>query len=141
MVHHMDPTCVSLLGVVDQAEVNALAGSYKLGIPLIDDQHRELFRLYVALRTAPDIRPVLQGLLAFAASHFHDEETWAIAHHVDVTNHHLQHERLVNVVTDLLSRTKLSRIETQSLVYDWLTTHIDVDDRALVMAAVIGVDD
>ena len=137
----MTPTHMQLFGSVDQAEVDALAGSYKLGIPLIDDQHRELFRLYVALRTAPDVRPVLESLLSYAASHFQDEETWALAHQVDVTDHHLQHEQLLTVVIDNLSRTKLSRLDTQSLVYDWLTTHIDVDDRALVMAAVVGVDD
>ncbi len=126
---------------VDMAAINALATEYALGIPAIDDQHRLLFGWCVALRTAPDVRPVLRALLAYAITHFQDEERWALDHGVDVETHHAQHVELVQRLEEQLRLPKLSRMEVQAMAFDWLTVHIDVEDRSLVMAADLDLDD
>lgn len=126
---------------VDMAAINALATKYALGISAIDDQHRLLFGWCVALRTAPAIQPVLQALLTYAITHFQDEERWALDHGVDIEAHHAQHVELLQHLEEQLRRPKQSRMEVQAMAFDWLTQHIDVEDRNLVMAADLDRDD
>jgi len=118
--------------------VHALASRYALNVPEIDRQHAILFGWYVWLKTAHDVHPVLAGLRAYAAGHFHDEEQWGISHGLDVDSHQDQHAYLLRQLDDYLRQSQPSRMATQSLVYDWLTCHIDVEDRALVLGATMG---
>ncbi len=120
---------------LDWAGVNALAAKYSLNVPVIDEQHAILFGWYVALKTAPQVHPVLAGLRAYAEGHFRDEEQWAAMRGVDMEAHQLQHDDLLGQLDEALGQPQPSRLATQSLVFDWLTAHIDVEDRAMVMEA------
>ena len=130
------PLPVGMLpATLDWAGVNALAAKYSLNVPVIDEQHAILFGWYVALKTAPEVQPVLAGLRAYAEGHFRDEEQWALMRGVDMADHQDQHVDLLRQLDEALSQLQPSRIATQSLVFDWLTCHIDVEDRAMVMEA------
>lgn len=118
---------------LDWDAVAELAERYRLGITEIDNQHRMLFAWYVALRRTPKARQVAEGLVIYAGGHFEDEEQWAMSRGVDIVEHRTQHLQLMLRLDELLMRT--DRISVMSLIFDWLTTHIDVEDRELVRLA------
>ncbi len=104
-----------------------------LGVPAVDEQHRILFAWYVALRSAPQVQQIAEGLNIYAARHFVDEEGWAADQGIDIAEHHNLHNELLTRLDALLNRA--DRLPVMSLLYDWLTTHVDIDDRKLVQEA------
>ena len=118
---------------LDWAAVDALSQRYALGVPEIDQQHRMLFSWYIALRTTPDVLQIAEGLIAYAAGHFEDEEAWAAEYGVDIAAHTHLHNELLTRLDNIQARN--GHLEVVALLYDWLTTHIDTDDRALVARA------
>lgn len=118
---------------LDWNAVEGLARRYSLGVVDIDKQHRMLFAWYEALRKAPKARQVAEGLVVYAAGHFEDEERWALGQGIDIAEHRAQHLQLMLRLDELLVHT--DRISVMSLVFDWLTTHIDIEDRELVRLA------
>lgn len=127
----------ALPSTLDWDGVRDLSTRYALQVSAIDRQHAILFGWYVWLKTAPDVRPTLEGLRAYAEGHFHDEEQWALSHGLDILNHQEEHAGLLRDLDELLQRPKPSRIEAQAFVYDWLTCHIDSTDRAMVLEATL----
>ena len=119
-----------LPSTLDWAAVETLSRRYALGAPEIDQQHRMLFAWYVALRAAPDVQHVAEGLAVYAAFHFASEEAWAADRGVDIAVHHDQHNELLARLDLILGRA--DRMHAIALIQDWLVTHIDVEDRALV---------
>lgn len=115
---------------LDWAAVDRLAGRYVLGVPLIDRQHRMLFAWYTALRGAPDVQQVADGLLAYASRHFAEEETWAFELGLEIGEHQQRHDRLLAKLELLQDGAK--RVHVTALAFEWLSVHIDVEDRALV---------
>jgi hemerythrin-like metal-binding protein len=114
---------------LDWDAVDGLSRTYALGVPEIDSQHRMLFAWCVALRKRPG-QQVAEGLMAYAAGHFADEEAWAADRGIDITWHQRRHDELLARLEQLphgVGRTMIA-----ALVYDWLIHHIDVEDRALV---------
>ena len=77
-----------LPSTLDWAAVDVLCLRYALGAPEVDKQHRMLFAWYVALRSAPNVQQVAEGLAVYAAFHFADEEAWAADRGVDISVHH-----------------------------------------------------
>ncbi len=122
-----------LPSTIDWASVNALSRRYALHEPYIDGQHRTLFAWYIAVRSMPHVQQVVDGLAAYAAYHFAAEEAWAIDRGVDIAVHHGQHNELIARLGPLL--THPNRMKAIALLQDWIITHIDVEDRALVAEA------
>lgn len=114
---------------LDWDAVDDLTRTYTLGVPEIDRQHRMLFAWCVALRERPG-QQVAEGLLAYAAGHFADEEAWAADRGIDITQHQFRHNELLARLEPL--QNGVGRTTVAALVYDWLIRHIDVEDRALV---------
>jgi len=123
---------------LDWAAVDKLARRYALGVPLIDRQHRMLFAWYVSLRDAPDAQQVADGLLAYASRHFADEETWAFELGLEIAVHQQRHDQLLANLEMLQDGAQRSHVT--SLAFEWLTIHIDVEDRALVEQHRIAVE-
>jgi hemerythrin-like metal-binding protein len=117
-----------LPNTLNWAAVDALSRRYALGAPDVDAQHRTLFAWYVVVRSAPHVQQVVDGLTAYAAHHFAAEEAWAADRNVDIHAHHRQHNELLTRLDRLLARP--NRMQSIALLADWLTTHIDVEDRA-----------
>lgn len=115
---------------LDWAAVDGLCRRYALGVPEIDRQHRMLFGWYVALRAAPSARQAAEGFIAYASGHFASEEAWAAGRGVDIAQHRRRHAVLLKRLDDLVRMP--SRANTLALAYEWLTTHIDIEDRALI---------
>lgn len=114
---------------LDWDAVDDLSRTYALGVPEIDRQHRMLFAWCVALRKRPG-QQVAEGLLAYAAGHFADEETWAADRGIDITQHQFRHNELLARLDAL--QNGVGRTTIAALVYEWLIRHIDVEDRALI---------
>jgi len=121
---------------LDWAAVDAMAQRFTLGVPEIDSEHRMLFAWYVALRKTPSVQQVADGLVAYAVRHFTNEEAWAADRNLDIAVHHDLHNQLLARLDELLQTA--NRMSAMALVYDWLTTHIDVEDRTLVTEALHG---
>ncbi|MEW5849372.1 MAG: hemerythrin family protein [Myxococcota bacterium] len=116
-----------------------------VGVPEIDDQHRELFRLVDMLLAAclagngkTEAERVMGFLECYVVDHFSAEE--ALMHRVgypQVETHHLQHRQMVQRLAELkvaLARdgvTSLLVTQLNRSVVDWLLNHVGRSDRAL----------
>ncbi len=116
-----------------------------LGVPEIDDQHREIFRRFdlmlhacTAGRAQDEIAPLIGFLADYVAVHFRDEELLQResgfpgyaehrAEHADFT------ERVAGLRIALTAEgpTLLLLIKTNKALVDWLTNHISSSDRKL----------
>lgn len=121
---------------LDWTAVEALCHRYALGVAEIDRQHRMLFAWYVAMRDDPDSLQVVEGLIAYAARHFDYEEDWAASLGVDIAIHHDLHHELLRRLGELLY--ECDRAKVASIVSEWIVTHIDRDDRALIGRCATG---
>jgi hemerythrin len=78
------------------------------------------------------VQQVAEGLVAYAARHFAEEEAWAADLGIDIAAHHQHHELLLAHLDDMLTHS--DRIRAINFVYTWLSVHIDIVDRQLVAA-------
>jgi hemerythrin-like metal-binding protein len=113
-----------------------------MGHPLIDEQHRMLVHMIGELRARMEagehrqgVLDALQGMLAYAATHFEDEEE--IMEEADwkgLERHEGLHAEFLWKAGDLEAQVKddsakASR-EALEYLYNWLMEHILVEDRA-----------
>jgi len=117
--------------------------AWETGIPLIDQQHRELLGQFEALLVAihenhPD--DPIPGLLAFLAeyveTHFSTEETHMLgSRYPDLVRHKAIHDAMRARVALLLEGfRKDPRIMTEEVIdflTDWLVRHINEEDRRM----------
>lgn len=119
----------------------AWSDEYALGIPRLDEQHRELFRriglLHEALmagQPGAEVISVLDFLTEYTQSHFREEEELMATHgYALLPQHRAEHQALVH---DIASWKK-GRAETQlnltlqlsSSLAEWLRGHILGSDR------------
>lgn len=116
---------------LDWDAVDQLSRSYLLGVPEIDHQHRMLFAWCVALRRSPELQ-VVEGLLAYAARHFADEENWAYIRGIDFARHQQLHDDIIAQLEALYAGD--ASVDAAALASNWLVRHIDVEDRGLIAA-------
>ena len=114
----------------------------KLGVPIIDEQHRVLVDLINALHAAISdaagardaIADILEGLLDYTHNHFIVEEVLFQQHNYPETPaHQAQHNRFTGTAMDLLMRFEDGEevsIEALEFLKDWLVHHICKVDRA-----------
>ena len=114
---------------------------YRVGISTIDQQHRKLFELishfYEHIRqkeTQRAMTEALDGLMAYAASHFATEERYMQKYEYPLYARHIaQHSQFVEKVTDLRKRFQAGElvipIEVANFAKDWLSNHILGEDQ------------
>ena len=116
--------------------------SLDLGNPLIDEQHQALYEMIVELdermvrgEFGQGVLDALQGMKAYAAVHFEQEEAlMARAGWPQLTRHKALHGQFMQK-TSLFSSEALADSEWTSLdvlrfLLDWLVAHIKVQDRS-----------
>lgn len=104
------------------------------GIPLIDEQHKELFSQIDILRDKGHkdrIPSVLRFLADYVVKHFNDEESFHLrSHYPNAAEHRKIHEAFVKTFLELKARFDdsggdLSTIlELNKVVYGWLKEHV-----------------
>ena len=115
--------------------------SLSVGIPSIDEQHRELVAILNELHEAMMERrgrDVLGGLFArlidYTKYHFsHEEELLERAQYAEFTAHRTQHVMLAEKVKQLQAQFEAGKItlgvEVMEFLRDWLRNHIAVSDK------------
>jgi hemerythrin len=116
---------------------------YVLGIPEIDEQHLELVKRINAFVNAfnegkgdTEIKAIVSFLEEYVVSHFNDEEALMERYrYLDLDEHHSIHDTYMRKVNQLVrgveeNGSNLVQAEkVQLLLIDWLSNHIDVEDR------------
>ena len=117
---------------------------FLLGHAEIDEQHAKLFnavnQLYDAMvqgHAREDLGRILSFLHTYTVKHFETEERLMVATHFPAHLHHRKiHHDLAEKVADLEAKHKAGAVTLSLTVFqflkDWLTVHIDVEDRKLV---------
>ncbi|HSK47590.1 MAG TPA: bacteriohemerythrin [Coriobacteriia bacterium] len=115
------------------------------GDPIVDDQHRGLFRLFNELLLAEQdgddssVLQVLEKLTEYVIVHFSAEESLMLLHRYPErlsATHVAEHRRLTEttreLVLDYRTGTKTSVEPLVSFLQRWLADHIEQSDRAFV---------
>ena len=122
---------------------------YKLGVPRIDEQHKELFRrvgLFLqVLRSAvcwdeklQQINEMLEFMKGYVVEHFHDEEEYQLSINYPGHEIHKQiHSDMVNYVQDV-SRQFEQSDDNEELMQQfggrllaWLINHVAAEDQRI----------
>jgi hemerythrin-like metal-binding protein len=114
------------------ALVATLVKRYTLGHPEIDTQHRRLFEIVAAADDGAPVTDLLDEVLAYSAFHFQAEEQIAATHQVTDEKHIQSHRDLLDKIRIYKSHTHEVRHEVRTFLVEWVTTHIDKEDRRLV---------
>ena len=116
---------------------------WETGYPLIDEQHRELFRrLDLLMEAVPNGDPeaialdFLPYLMTYVDKHFQDEEALMVAAGYSLVDaHRALHRGMRAEANQLLERVALEGLQAMGPVLEWLLAwlvhHIDVEDRRL----------
>ena len=118
--------------------------SFQTGHPLVDPQHRELFRMVNELHEAivegrgrEVLNPTLDKLVKYTVDHFGAEES--LMREVSYPGYHLhrgKHIDLTKKVADLVGTYQRGElvvsITLSRFLADWLQHHIKEDDMALI---------
>ncbi|MBS0644849.1 MAG: bacteriohemerythrin [Acetobacteraceae bacterium] len=116
--------------------------AFSVGVPSIDKEHQRLIGLLNALYDAVQsnqakekLGQVLDGLIAYTATHFKTEERYfAQTHYPDAERHSREHEELTRQVLEVQRRFKAGETATLSMevmnfLKRWLVNHIQGSDR------------
>lgn len=118
---------------------------YKIGIPVIDEQHEHLVNLcndfYQSLLRNNDsanyqalVKSTLETCLNYAATHFKEEERLMLASNFDgYRQHKAIHDEFTQKCTytyaDIDKLPVAEAIKFARFLYDWVHTHIAYEDR------------
>ena len=113
-----------------------------VGVSFIDDEHRKIVgmlnELYDAMLTRQSdetLGKVLDGLVAYTASHFkHEEALFAKTGYASAAEHKKEHDDLVKQVLDVQKKyqegaTATLSAEVLKFLRKWLLTHILGSDK------------
>ncbi|WP_243364368.1 bacteriohemerythrin [Fundidesulfovibrio terrae] len=116
--------------------------SLDLGVPEIDEQHRALFTMIVELdeRITRDefgqgVLDALQGMVAYAATHFEEEENLMLqAGWPGVDAHRSMHADFMQKTSlfkgEALIDSEWTSLDVLRYLLKWLVKHIKLEDRA-----------
>jgi hemerythrin len=116
---------------------------WETGVPMIDDQHRELFRRVDALMSAihmDDAKETVPGLLGFLADyvthHFQAEEAEMVASRYPGLDQHRQiHADMAAKVAAMLRQVETNPAsltdDVLEFITEWLVMHINGVDRQM----------
>ena len=114
---------------------------YSVGVATMDDQHSVLFRilndLYDAMKKGEAqtvTGPLLRNLVDYTRRHFASEEAiMATAAYPGLTAHRIKHRDLIKQVDAFVARFERGdvtlSIDLFNFLRDWLTTHIQKEDK------------
>ena len=115
---------------------------YSVGVRSLDNQHIGLFNALNELHAAMSkgqgqsmTGPLLARLLKYTHDHFAAEEAMmAAASYPELPPHRAKHRELTQQVMDFAARYESGEIAVNvdllNFLRDWLTTHIQQEDRA-----------
>lgn len=116
-----------------------------IGVPMIDDDHRnllDLVNLYRDAITAGDrteVKKNFASLFDYTLEHFAREEAYfATIGYTDLPNHQKKHRELVDRVKEINVRIQQDTTDTNDLantdqmICDWLIDHISEEDRKMI---------
>ena len=115
--------------------------SYSVGIPEIDAEHKRLVALinelhsaYVAGQSRQDVVHILNGLVAYIATHFVHEEAFLRETHYPQIDAHIQlHQKFAKEVASKCRRVRGDQfpraLELLSFLKTWLINHIIIKDK------------
>jgi hemerythrin len=118
---------------------------WETGVPLIDQQHRQLLaqleRLFQAVhddRAAERMPDLLAFLADYVETHFSDEELhMQVTDYPDFLGHKAIHDDLRARVEHLVEAFQQDQAVVTDAVIDfltdWLVNHIDVEDRRMAL--------
>jgi hemerythrin len=114
-----------------------------VGVQMIDGEHKHLImlvnQLHDAVRSNQSkevLGPVLEGLIAYTASHFgHEQAEMARTNYPQAKAHIAEHTALAKSVLDVQAKYKAGQsavlgMEVLSFLKDWLIKHIKGSDQA-----------
>ena len=126
---------------------------YKIGVPLIDEQHEELFRRVAdfleTLRSGGEwsqkvskVNDTLAFMKEYVVVHFHDEEAYQRSiGYPETASHSATHQGMVNYVIDFASQYE-SQGYQETLVQQfggkllaWLINHVVATDQKISIYA------
>lgn len=122
----------------------ALSGwnsSFSVGVKSIDDQHAALFRMLNELHSAMMkaegrnmTGDLLKKLVKYTQEHFSfEEKMMAQANYPELSGHRAHHRDLTKQVQEFLVRyergDRTINIELLHFLSDWLTRHIQLEDK------------
>jgi len=105
----------------------------ELGIPHIDDQHRQFFDMAASLREGTDQVKVMRALALlgdYIRTHLHDEEAlMAAANYPGLAAHRRLHDHFRHMLADLFRRARSMPLpeigeEVKYLINGWFYNHI-----------------
>lgn len=105
----------------------------ELGVPLVDQQHRQFFEMAASLRESTDEVRVLRALALlsdYIRSHLHDEEAlMEAANYPGLAAHRRLHDTFRRMLADLFSRARKMPMqevgeEVRYLINGWFYNHI-----------------
>jgi hemerythrin len=115
-----------------------------VGIGTIDSDHKKLVEmandLFEAMRNAKGkeaLGKILDGLIAYTATHFAREEGYMSKHaYARATEHKAEHAAFVKTVLEVQTKFKAGEttvltMQVLNFLRDWLVKHIQGSDRAL----------
>ena len=112
-----------------------------VNVPSIDVQHKKLVEMINELSEAMKVgkgkealSSILDGLIAYTASHFkYEEDFFDKTHYPDAFNHKKEHTDLVKQVLDLQAKYKSGSvalsIDVVNFLTGWLKNHIMGTDK------------
>ncbi|MDR3439445.1 hemerythrin family protein [Telmatospirillum sp.] len=125
----------------------AWSSEMTVGVPFLDDEHRELIKLINELdaisanANRAEVESGLACLATYAVKHFHDEESFMTRIHFSrIALHQQQHDEFMTKVQSFLARlkgedhTKLV-LEILDFLADWWLDHILEEDKAYALEA------
>ena len=122
---------------------------YELGVPLIDEQHKELFRrvesFLQALRSAgswdgkiPKLNETLEFMKRYVVEHFHDEEEYQRSIDYPGYEYHKEiHNGMVNYVQEVSRQYEESGYNEELMqqfggrLLAWLINHVAAEDQRI----------
>lgn len=121
------------------ALVAALCKRYELGHPEIDAQHRRIFEIVAQADEGKSATKILDEFYAYAGDHFTAEERIAEDHNVLDDDHVAAHHALLDKIAVCRVETKQMNPVVRQFLVDWVTQHIDKEDRELVRCINVGI--
>jgi len=109
---------------------------FLLGIPQLDEHHRQLVRLlnqafdgFTAKAPAEEVSKLLEALADYATYHFAAEENWMKANgYPRLTEHAAEHDKFSARVTEMLRDVSAENptlpLELLTFLKNWLVEHI-----------------
>lgn len=121
---------------------------YSTGIEEIDDQHKQLLRIFSILQDVVKgnhgwsrIHYSMVEVINFARYHFQFEEAiMRLFGFPDIEKHRDDHQQIIVQAEMILSDSleKHTRHDVAELLRDWLVTHIQKDDQAFARYILSG---